>query len=225
MEIVVCEDKKSDSDALCSFINKFFTEINCPVKITAYDNGQHLLDGLSEDVKIAFLDIYMPGISGIEVARKIRERDEYMVIIFTTASVDHGLDGISGIAKNENIRFDARLELPEDAGVSDSDLCIVFGNCVENAIEACRGVSSGRFIRINSKITGKILAITVDNSFDGKLKNKGGAFMSRKHDVEGIGISSIKAIAEKYGGAAQFEAKDNLFQASVMLQTNEKERG
>ena len=123
------------------------------------------------------------------------------------------------MAKNENILFDTSLELPEDTGVSDSDLCIVFGNCVENAIEACRGISGERFIRINTRLSGKMLAVTVDNSFDGELKNEGGALISRKREGEGIGISSIKAIAEKYGGAAQFEVKDNVFQVSVILRT------
>ena len=66
-----------------------------------------------------------------------------------------------------------------------------------------------------------MLAITIDNSFDGKLNKKDDAFMSLKHKGEGIGISSVKAIAEKYGGAAQFEAKENVFQVSVMLRVKQ----
>jgi uncharacterized protein with GYD domain len=42
--------------------------------------------------------------------------------------------------------------------------------------------------------------------------------MSQKREGEGIGISSVKAVAQKYDGVARFEAKDNIFQASVMLQ-------
>ena len=131
MEIVVYEDKKSDKDALCSFIDKFFKEMSCPVEITAYDNGQHFLNGLSEDVKIAFLDIYMPGISGIDVARKIRERDKDMVIIFTTTSIDHGLDAYS---------VEALQYLVKPVGYSD----------VESALKKCmdRFGDSLRFIEV-----------------------------------------------------------------------------
>ena len=121
------------------------------------------------------------------------------------------------MAKNEGISFDARMELPENTGVSDTDLCIVFGNCIENAIEACRKVSDGRFIKVNSKLVGKMVAITVDNSFNGELSAAGDAFLSLKHEGEGIGTSSVKAIAEKYGGAAQFDASGGVFQVSVML--------
>jgi sensor histidine kinase YesM len=127
----------------------------------------------------------------------------------------------AGIAKNEGIRFDVRLELPEKTGVNDSDLCIVFGNCIENAIEACRKLNDGKFIKINSKLAGKMLAVTIDNSFDGAIKKEGDTFLSLKHAGEGIGISSVKAVAQKYNEVARFEAKDNIFQASVMLRMTE----
>jgi DNA-binding LytR/AlgR family response regulator len=99
MKIIVCEDTGKDGDVLCSLIKKYFKEINCPVEIAVYENGGSFLDALptlkADDVKIAFLDIFMPGITGIDVARKIRETDKEMVIVFTTTSVDHGLDGYS----------------------------------------------------------------------------------------------------------------------------------
>jgi sensor histidine kinase regulating citrate/malate metabolism len=109
------------------------------------------------------------------------------------------------------------LELPGNTGISDSDLCIVFGNCVENAIEACRKISGERFIRINSKLTGKMLAITVDNSFDGIIESEGGVYLSRKHEGEGVGTSSVKAVARKYGQGARFDVEGSVFKASIML--------
>jgi len=99
MNIIVCDDTREDRDALCAHIKRFFSEINCPVEIGVYENGGSFLDALStlktQDIKIAFLDIFMPEISGIDVAKKIRETDGDMVIIFTTTSIDHGLDGYS----------------------------------------------------------------------------------------------------------------------------------
>ncbi|MDR2964253.1 MAG: GHKL domain-containing protein [Treponema sp.] len=127
------------------------------------------------------------------------------------------------IAKNEDIKITAHLDLPENTGIADSDLCIIFGNCIENAIEACRKINDGRFIKINSKVAGKMLAVTIDNSFDGVLKKEGSEFLSRKHEgqgaypVSGIGISSVKSVAKKYGGETRFEVKDNIFQVSILL--------
>jgi hypothetical protein len=130
------------------------------------------------------------------------------------------------IAKNEGIDVTTHLDLPDNTGLSDSDLCIVFGNCIENAIEACRKINDGKFIKLNSKITGEILAVTIDNSFDGVIKKEGNIFLSHKYKgqnvypVSGIGISSVKSVIRKYKGEARFEAKGNVFQASVMLLLN-----
>lgn len=99
MNIVFCEDNHEDRLALNFLIKRFFRELICPVKITVYEKGGLFLsdwdNGKLKDTKIVFLDIFMPEVNGIEVARKIRETDEDMVIIFTTSSKDHGLDGYS----------------------------------------------------------------------------------------------------------------------------------
>jgi len=65
-----------------------------------------------------------------------------------------------------------------------------------------------------------MFAVTIDNSFDGVIKKEGGMLFSRKHGKEGIGTSSVSAVAQKYDGEARFEANGNIFQTSVMLRTH-----
>jgi sensor histidine kinase YesM len=123
-----------------------------------------------------------------------------------------------GIARREGVQVSAKIDVPENAGVSDSDLCIIFGNCIENAIEACRKIEgSEKFIKINAGLTGEMITITVDNSFNGTVKETNGVFVSQKREGKGIGVSSVRAVAKKYDGATRFEAEGELFQASVML--------
>jgi hypothetical protein len=62
-----------------------------------------------------------------------------------------------------------------------------------------------------------MLTVTVDNSFDSEVKKEGDMFLSSKREGEGIGIASVKAVAEKYGESARFEANGNVFQATVIL--------
>ena len=93
MDVVICDDNIEDMKTLYQFVSRFFDEINCPVNITTFTNGDDFLNEPNRAItKIAFLDIYMAGTDGIEVAKKIREKDKEMVIIFTTVSTDHGLD-------------------------------------------------------------------------------------------------------------------------------------
>ena len=123
----------------------------------------------------------------------------------------------TSIAKNDGITVDVHTEIPEKLNIVDSDLCIIFGNCVENAIEACRRYDGEKFINIKSMIIGDMLSIIIDNSFDGKLTKKGDTFASSKENSGGLGVSSVKSIVRKYNGEARFEAKANVFQASIML--------
>jgi DNA-binding LytR/AlgR family response regulator len=99
MKIIVCEDNAGDRRVLCSLIDKYMTEIGCSFEIVTYEKGEALINDLNNlktsGAVIAFLDIYMPGINGIETARKVREVIRDIIIILTTTSLDHGLDGYS----------------------------------------------------------------------------------------------------------------------------------
>ncbi|MDR2559799.1 MAG: LytTR family DNA-binding domain-containing protein [Oscillospiraceae bacterium] len=94
MKVILCEDVAECRETLYSHIKKYFTQNNCHPEISVYETGEALLaDSYAlRSAGIAFLDIYMPGINGVDVARKIRETNEDMVFTFTTSSLDHGLD-------------------------------------------------------------------------------------------------------------------------------------
>lgn len=123
------------------------------------------------------------------------------------------------IAQKEDIDISINLSIPMELDSNlESDLSVILGNLLENAVDACRLVKkSERFVRLKSQIKYNILTITVDNSFHGSLKQQNGVFLSSKRDGEGIGISSIMAVANKYQGSAKFEAKDGVFQSSLYI--------
>jgi len=133
------------------------------------------------------------------------------------AIVQHYLE----LAGSQGIKTEVQIHIPQQISASSMDLCIVFGNLIENAIEACarmRPANSEKYIRISAKLQGKILGITVDNSFDGQINRINEKMISSKRNGEaGIGISSIKAVVEKYHGHTVFTAAQNEFQASLML--------
>ncbi len=132
----------------------------------------------------------------------------------------------SAICRNENIALETKLIVPETDDVADNDLCLVFGNLIENAIEACRRMDTldssdetpSRFIRLHAHVHYKTLIITMDNSFDGHVTIQNGKYRSSKRDDYGIGLSSIRSVAGKYDGDVAFEAADGIFQSSVYLQ-------
>lgn len=123
------------------------------------------------------------------------------------------------MAQQTGIDIDISLIVPLTIDTHlESDLCVVVGNLMENAVEACDRMAEGKgFIRVNSGLEHGILTLTVDNSFSGKTRKQDGTFLSSKRSGEGTGISSVTAVAKKHGGNARFEEKDGIFQASVYM--------
>ncbi len=124
------------------------------------------------------------------------------------------------LAAAQDIRFEHRIKLPEALAVPDQELCVVVGNILENALEACTRQKSGaRFISIRAETTGKgVVAISVKNSYEGKIVPSGnGRFLSAKRNQEGIGIASIQNIVSKNNGLAEFRYRDGVFTSRILL--------
>lgn len=130
------------------------------------------------------------------------------------------------LAKEKGIRTDFKISIARDIGILDSDLSIIFGNCLENSLEACeRMKSENASIRVRAGMKMGDLVIVIGNSFDGSTIVHNGEFHSiKRKGCRGIGISSIGAVAKKYGGEPRFEVVDkNFFKVSMVLITkNEK---
>ena len=121
-------------------------------------------------------------------------------------------------AKDNDIDYIVQADIPGDIFVSDTDISVLFGNLIENAIDACKEESGDdRKIDIRAMLKGSTLCVTVDNTFTGTLRRTtDNEFLSTKHKGCGLGTQSVKSIAEQYGGVCRFEVKDGMFCASVM---------
>ena len=94
MKIAVCEDMHSDATALCEHIEDYFSRMGYMGEVTTFETGEELLAAFTPGAfSIVFLDIYLPGLSGMDTARRIREADPDCLLIFVTVSLDHAMDG------------------------------------------------------------------------------------------------------------------------------------
>ncbi|MGL6105143.1 LytR/AlgR family response regulator transcription factor [Romboutsia sp.] len=83
--IVVCEDENIFRSFLVEAISDVFIEKSIDLEIMEYSSGEALFDNYPENIDIFFLDIEMNKLSGMDVAKKLREHDTNVEIIFTTA--------------------------------------------------------------------------------------------------------------------------------------------
>ena len=133
------------------------------------------------------------------------------------AAADGVLYHYACIAKEAKISFNVCCRL-DKLSISDTDLCCLLGNALDNAVTACEKYDGERYITVASEKNQEILLLTVDNSFDGMILKKEGKILSRKrNNEEGIGIQSMRQICEKYNGTCRFEADKNQFEASFMI--------
>ena len=134
-------------------------------------------------------------------------------------AVDSILGYYSAHAKQEGVPFLAKIDLPKQLPADEMDVCLVLSNLLENAVEA-----SLKTERSRRKITVEmylhhthLLLIQVENTFDEKIRQKNEIFQSSKRAGNGIGIQSVRHIAEKNGGADSFSYKNGIFTAKIML--------
>lgn len=187
----------------------------------------------AEKIKIQKHDLHhqlavLQGLSRNENKGKLRS---YLDTLIDEIPSDHGriycesiavnaiVSHYANLAKKHSIELKINLCVPEKTkNISDSNLCIIFGNLFENAIEACSHIKDGhKFIILYSKLQYETLTITMDNSFDGNYMINNKKFISRKHDSMGTGLVSIQNVAQKHGGKAKFNVEDLIFLSSIYI--------
>ena len=126
-------------------------------------------------------------------------------------------------ASENGIRYTVKLDIPEDIFVEKPDIAVLFGNLLENAVAAASQSAGERSITVSGGVSreafmNESLTLVVENTYAVEpVVHENGVFKSTKHSGDGIGISSVRSIAERYGGTSLFTARDGVFTASVVL--------
>lgn len=104
--------------------------------------------------------------------------------------------------------------------IEEIDLCHLIGNMMDNAIEATLKISSEKTKYVEVSITeiNAMILITVRNSYEDVLIDEGLNTSKDNKANHGFGIKTIRKIAKKYQGSADFYTEGDLFCCSVMLQ-------
>lgn len=148
-------------------------------------------------------------------------------IVLKTGNVmlDAILNSKISLARSKKITVHAKAMVPERLGIADVDLCVLIGNLLDNAIEACvskDGVTSAEFdapfIRVYIGMKGKQLYICVTNTVYGKAKQSGGKFISTKGSPShGFGMMRIDKICEKYGAYCHRGSEEGAFSTEILM--------
>ena len=112
--------------------------------------------------------------------------------------------------------YDAEVILPID----DVSLCLIFGNALDNAIEACRKLpeSSERHIEINIRYKNDRLTIRISNTSEAlRIENNSLVTTKRNSMIHGYGLRNVQKIVEENGGNSAIKFENGMFILSILF--------
>lgn len=120
-------------------------------------------------------------------------------------------------AEKKSIRIEHDVMVPKHIKIEYGDMGILFGNLLDNAIEACDRLPEGeRWLRLTVNYASGGLVLIVENSKDADDDVDLCTRKKRPHE-HGIGIKSVRKVVEKYDGAIEFIDEARRFEASAII--------
>ena len=104
---------------------------------------------------------------------------------------------------------------PHGVNIAETDICILLGNILDNAIEACEQLSAKKTIELKIRCINGMLYIGCKNP----TKQSDVSLITTKPDKSqhGFGTVTIKKIANKYGGHANYKIDESLFVCEIII--------
>lgn len=116
-----------------------------------------------------------------------------------------------------NIDFELEIGNVDLAFMEPIEVTTLFGNLLDNAIEACQQLENNRFISMKLDTFNDFIAVHIVNCCCGNRKWSGGKPISDKVGSHGIGLINVENIVSKYNGSIILEEKDSMFSCNIIL--------
>lgn len=120
----------------------------------------------------------------------------------------------SKICDKQGIRLSAEIKIPEALNISDTDICRILVNMLDNAIEANEKEDKNKFIDLSIKENDGFIYLSTLNPFSGE--NIGSTTKENKKE-HGYGLRILNDFAQKYDGYFKAESQSNTLSSLVVL--------
>lgn len=162
------------------------------------------------------------------------ERDKYLDRLIQSPAMENSLhycgdatvNAVLGakvsMAKQNGIKVNIKADIPEELPLVHVDVCAVFANAFDNAIEACIKLDlDNRWIELRTKAQKNMLVISVENAVTSQdiLENNSILPQTTKKDAShhGYGLRSIKEIVGRYDGSLEVKIENGVFKLFVYM--------
>ena len=220
MNRIYLEQQKSDRYHAQIAVYKMLTEQYSQTERLRHDMKNHIiaLSALSQNKEWEKIDAYLKNMEGVAL-----NADGDMT---GNKAVDALLYQKRKRAKEENIKWECDVQIPKGCCINEFDLCVLFGNLLDNALNACGRMQRRecRFINIKARTVKKCFLLEVKNSMDGTEKYVEEFTIKEGLPEHGIGLLNVGDVVNKYNGAVKKEAENGVFVISILLPLSDAAR-
>ena len=121
------------------------------------------------------------------------------------------------LAESHGICFSVKIQKAGLDFMAPMDVTTLFGNLLENAIEACSRCQGEKDIRISVRNYNEMLSIRIENTIEKEVKLQNGRPVRESGDRGGIGTLNVEHCVEKYGGNVLYRNENGKFYCDILL--------
>lgn len=140
MHILICDDDIAFARRVADYVEVYFESREIQVQCTLCSSGKEALALPDLELyRLAFLDVDMPGINGIDLGRQLKQRYPEMTLVYVSAYLEFALQGYTVNAYRYVLKRDIAKQLPgclDDiySGMTDSRLTMTV-HCNRETVE------------------------------------------------------------------------------------------
>lgn len=125
------------------------------------------------------------------------------------------------LAETKNISWECDMKIIPECPVDTYDLCVLLGNALDNAIEACERIpdEEARVLTMYAKTVKKCFLLEIRNSTDTQDFHELEYSRKRNPEEHGLGVLNIRDVVHQYQGTMNIEIKENIFHLSILIPT------
>lgn len=137
--------------------------------------------------------------------------------------LDAILNSKLSLASSRGIRLSFKAQVPEgELPISSIDLCVLLGNLIDNAVEACDKVEEGqRFLRLYVGTFRKQFYISASNATSEMVRKPDQEYVTGKRGNHGHGLLRMNRVVAKYKGYINRKNEPGVFVTEIMLPMGE----
>lgn len=184
-----------------------------------YDKTVQILHDLKKHIR-SIETLYASG--NVEMAKAYsKEAGELLKPLIPTAYTGNPIFDIlltdkMKIAREHNIAFQIEIEVLNLDGIDAMDITTIFGNLLDNALEAVEQADKGRSIYFRMNSCNEMIVVHMENE-SLPVKWKHGRPISSHGKERGIGLLNVQRSVEKYDGSLFFKEENGKFIVELFL--------